>query len=103
MGSNFASPRWTYFVNVYGTTGNLYYDRYEGLYHKETDEARVAVPYPGVDIVMDELEHFADCIRTQSKPETGGKEGLDSLAVVVAAIRSAEEGRAVEVAEVLDP
>ena len=103
VGSNFASPRWTYFVNVYGTTGNLYYDRYEGLYHKETDEARVAVPYPGVDIVMDELEHFADCIRTQSKPETGGKEGLDSLAVVVAAIRSAEEGRAVEVAEVLEP
>jgi predicted dehydrogenase len=101
VGSNYASPRWTYFVNVYSTMGNLFYDRYEGLYHKETDEARVAVPYPSVDIVKDELEHFADCIRTQSKPETGGEEGLNALAVVVAATRSAEEGRAVEVAEVL--
>jgi predicted dehydrogenase len=102
IGSNFASPRWTFFVNVYGTEGNLLYDRFEGLYHKETDEARIAVPYPGVDILQDELEHFADCIRGGTRPETGGKEGIDALAVVVAAIQSAEEGRAVEIAEVME-
>lgn len=102
VGSNFASPRWTFFVNVYGTQGNLFYDRFEGLYHKETDEARVAVPYDGVDILLDELDHFADCVRTGAKPETGGKEGIDALAVVVAAIKSAEQGRAVEIAEVME-
>ncbi|MDP6619189.1 MAG: Gfo/Idh/MocA family oxidoreductase, partial [Nitrospinota bacterium] len=102
VGSNFASPRWTFFINVYGTKGNLHYDRFEGLYHKETDEARVAVPYQGVDILRDELDHFSDCVRTRAKPETGGQEGIDALAVVVAAIRSAAEGRAVEIAEVME-
>ena len=102
VGSNFASPRWTFFINVYGTKGNIHYDRFEGLYHKETDEARVAVPYKGVDILRDELDHFADCVRTGAEPETGGQEGIDALAVVVAAIRSAAEGRAVEIAEVME-
>ena len=102
IGSNFASPRWTFFVYVYGTEGNLYYDRFEGLYHKVNDEARVAVPYESVDILMDELDHFADSLRNGTKPETGGKEGIDALAVVVAAIKSSEEGRAVEIAEVME-
>ncbi len=102
VGSNFASPRWTFFIHVYGTKGNIHYDRFEGLYHKETDEARVAVPYKGVDILRDELDHFADCVRTGAEPETGGQEGIDALAVVVAAIRSAAEGRAVEIAEVME-
>ncbi|MFQ5914620.1 MAG: Gfo/Idh/MocA family protein [Nitrospinota bacterium] len=101
VGSNFASARWTFFVNVYGTEGNLYYDRFDGLYHKVSDEPRGPVPYDNVDILQDELEHFAHCLRNGAQPETGGKEGIDALAVVVAAIRSAEEGRAVEIAEVM--
>ena len=101
IGSNFATPRWTYFVNVYGTKGNLYYDRFSGLYHKEEDKERVPVPYEDIDILRDVLEHFAECARGGKKPETGGSEGIEALAVVVAAIRSSETGRSVEIGEVM--
>jgi predicted dehydrogenase len=55
---------------------------------------------PGpVDPVVDQLREFARVIRDGVTPEVGGEEGLEVVAVLEAAVASAEQGRAVEVAE----
>jgi predicted dehydrogenase len=61
----------------------------------------VAIEYQANDAIVDELEEFAAAVRGQCKPEVGGDYGTTSLAVIRAGIRSAREGRRVEVAEVL--
>jgi predicted dehydrogenase len=49
------------------------------------------------DTIREELEEFAACIRHGGRPETCGWWGARNLAVVMAGIASAREGRAVEV------
>jgi predicted dehydrogenase len=51
--------------------------------------------------VVEEIEEFTRCIRTEEKPEIGGDVALRNLAVVLAAVDSAESGRPVEVASLL--
>jgi len=51
--------------------------------------------------LAEEAREFADCIRNRKVPETGGLEGLQALAVVLAAIQAAKTGEAVSVAKVL--
>ncbi|MBI2131931.1 MAG: Gfo/Idh/MocA family oxidoreductase [Candidatus Tectomicrobia bacterium] len=61
------------------------------------------VPLPGMpDMIQDELEDFAEAVRTGRAPETGPVEGLFALAVVEGSCVSAERGRPVEVKELLD-
>jgi predicted dehydrogenase len=52
--------------------------------------------------LVEELEEFAAAARGQGKHEVAGEEATRSLAVVHAGILSAREGRAVEVAEILN-
>jgi predicted dehydrogenase len=47
------------------------------------------------------MEEFAHCVRTGARPETDGYWAARNLAVIKAGVRSAREGRAVEVAEIL--
>jgi predicted dehydrogenase len=42
-----------------------------------------------------EIEHFIECVRSDSRPCTDGRHGRDVVAVLEAAERSAREGRAV--------
>jgi predicted dehydrogenase len=53
------------------------------------------------DPVREELEEFADAVRGKGKPEMDGEASTRSLAVLRAGIKSAREGRRVEVAEIL--
>jgi predicted dehydrogenase len=48
-----------------------------------------------------ELDEFAAAVRGRGEPEMNGEKGTASLAVILAGIQSAREGRRVEVAEVL--
>lgn len=48
------------------------------------------------DPVAEQLLEFARCVREGGVPETGGPEGLAVVRMIEAAVRSAEEGRAVE-------
>jgi predicted dehydrogenase len=50
----------------------------------------------------EQLEEFADCIRGKKRPEVGAKEAIAALAVIYAALRSAETGRTVAVKEVME-
>ncbi len=61
----------------------------------------VPVPCEKNDTIREELEEFADAVRGNGKPEMGGEASTRSLAVLRAGIKSAREGRRVEVAEIL--
>ena len=53
------------------------------------------------DAIMDELDEFAAAVRGEAEPEMDGERSTQSLAVILAGIKSAKEGRRVEVAEIL--
>jgi predicted dehydrogenase len=53
------------------------------------------------DPIVEELEEFAAAVRGDGEPEMDGEKSTASLAVLLAGIKSAREGRRVEVKEVL--
>jgi predicted dehydrogenase len=53
------------------------------------------------DPIVDELDEFAAAVRGDGEPEMDGERSTRSLAVLLAGIKSAKEGRRVEVKEVL--
>lgn len=97
LGANYAHPHLR-FTHVLGTGGNLRWDSAFGLFH-ETEEERTNIPYPDNDTLQEEIDEFAGCILTGSKPEVDGKGGLRALAVIEAAWLSQQRGRPVELAE----
>jgi len=61
----------------------------------ETAQGRSQIEFEPRDMLVEELEEFARCVRGESTPETGGPEGLRALRVIRAAIASHETGRTV--------
>jgi predicted dehydrogenase len=59
------------------------------------------VPCAKNDSIVEELEEFARAVRGETQPEMDGERSTASLAVILAGIRSAKEGRSVEVKEIL--
>jgi predicted dehydrogenase len=53
------------------------------------------------DTIVEELEEFARAVRGEAEPEMDGEKSTASLAVILAGIKSAREGRRVEVSELL--
>jgi predicted dehydrogenase len=124
LGSNFVTP-WVNYCNIYGTEANLhltielparkpdetpgqygdhwnYADRKSALFLKRKGEdQKIKVDLEPGEILTEEVKEFADCIRNHKIPETGGLEGLQALAVILAAIQAARTGEAVSLAKVL--
>ena len=115
LGSNYASPKanWIY---VYGTKANLLcsltlpevpfeeylkiwpvVDRYTQLllFEKGKDGPQ-EIPLTEGDIILEQIDELADCIRTGAQPETDGQGALAALALIRAAIDSARTGKPVE-------
>jgi predicted dehydrogenase len=65
------------------------------------EQAARAIATEQNDTIREELEEFARCVRTGARPETDGFWAARNLAVIKAGARSAREGRAVEVAEIV--
>ncbi len=115
LGSNYCSPKANY-VYVFGTKANLLctvtlpnvpfaeylkiwpsVDRYTRLTLFELDkDGGKDISLPVGDPVLEEIDEFADCIRTGAKPETGGESSLAALALIRAAIESAKTGNPVK-------
>ena len=103
LNASYASASEYYLMNVYGKDMTAYYDLHNGLRLLKRGESQpVAVPCTSNDTLVEELEEFAAAARGQRQHEVGGEEATRSLAVVRAGILSAREGRAVEVAEILN-
>lgn len=102
LNASYASASEYYMMNVYGKEATAYYDLHRGLtFLKRGTDKPAPVSCGETDTLVEELEEFAAAVRLGTPPEVGGEYATTSLAVVRAGLRSAREGRTVEVAEVL--
>jgi predicted dehydrogenase len=98
----YASAGEFYLMNIYGKEATAYYDLHNGLRVQKRHSNKVdPVPCVKNDTIVEELEEFARAVRGDGEPEMDGEKGTASLAVLLAGIRSAHEGRRVEIAEIL--
>ena len=102
LNASYASAAEGYVMNIYGKEASAFYDLHQGLrFAKRGGPAFEFVPCAKNDALVEELEEFAGAVRGERKPEMGGEAATRSLAVIRAGIRSAREGRRVEVADIL--
>jgi predicted dehydrogenase len=101
--ASYASASEFYMMNIYGKDASAYYDLYSGLRHLSRGETKPRPVATGNnDTIREELDEFVHCVRTGAKPETDGWWASRNLAVIKAGVRSASEGRAVAVHEILE-
>ncbi|MDO8586675.1 MAG: Gfo/Idh/MocA family oxidoreductase [Armatimonadota bacterium] len=100
LGSNYATPA-VHYVNIYGTKANLYSGFGSQLRVLRSDRTEEVIHGPNVDDRLEELEDFGECIRMGKRPEVDGEVGIRNLAVVLAALKSSQEGRPVKLEELL--
>jgi predicted dehydrogenase len=102
LNASYASASEYYLMNIYGKEASAYYDLHQGLrFLRRGDSSSEAVRCAKNDAIVDELEEFARAVRGDGEPEMDGERSTRSLAVLLAGIRSAKEGRRVTVEEVL--
>ena len=102
LNASYASASEYYLLNIYGKEASAYYDLHQGLrFLKRGSQRAVQVAYPEQDAIVAELDEFAAAVRGTGTLEMDGEKSTASLAVLLAGITSAREGRRVEVAEIL--
>jgi predicted dehydrogenase len=102
LNASYASASEYYLMNIYGKEASAYYDLHQGLrFLKRGATAANAVACEKNDPIVEELEEFANAVRGDGEPEMDGEKSTRSLAVLLAGIKSAREGRRIEVEEVL--
>lgn len=103
LSASYASASEYYLMNIYGKEATAYFDLFGGLRCLTRGAERPEnISVEKNDTIREELEEFACCIRSGGKPEVDADRAVASLAVIRAGIRSAAEGRRVEVAEILE-
>jgi predicted dehydrogenase len=102
LNASYASAGEYYLMNIYGKDATAYYDLHQGLriFSKSSNKVE-AIQTQKNDAIMDELDEFAAAVRGEAEPEMDGERSTESLAVILAGIKSAREGRRVEVKEIL--
>src|SRR5437667_3826002 len=102
LNASYASASEYYLLNLYGKEASADYDFHQGLRFLKRGAAKAEpVNCQKNDPIVEELEEFAAAVRGDAGPEMDGERGTASLAVLLAGIRSAKEGRRVEVKEIL--
>ena len=102
LNASYASASEYYLVNIYGKERTAYYDMHSGLRVLRRGESKAdPVPCAENDPIVEELEEFRRAVRGDGEPEMDGEKSTASLAVILAGIKSAREGRRVTLAEVL--
>ncbi|HWM45205.1 MAG TPA: Gfo/Idh/MocA family oxidoreductase, partial [Burkholderiales bacterium] len=102
LNASYASASEYYLMNIYGKEASAYYDLHAGLrWLKRGSTQAEAVSVRKNDPIVEELEEFARAVRGDGEPEMDGERSTRSLAVLLAGIKSAKEGRRIEVKEVL--
>ena len=103
LNASYASAAEYYVMNIYGKEASAHYDVDHGLrFVKRGAQGARQVSCTASDPIASELAEFGGAVRGQGEPEMDGEKGTTSLAVVLAGIKSAREGRTVRVAELLD-
>jgi predicted dehydrogenase len=101
LNASYASASEYYLMNIYGKEASAYYDLHQGLrFLRRGAEKSESVSVKKNDPIVDELDEFAAAVRGEAEPEMDGERSTRSLAVLLAGIRSAKEGRRIEIEEV---
>jgi predicted dehydrogenase len=100
LGTSFVVPR-NVSVAVRGTGGSAINDEDGTRFYLQdaSDPAPGEQPVEVIDTIADELGEYVRAIQGETKPETGGTEGLEVVAVLEAAVASSESGRAESVSD----
>jgi predicted dehydrogenase len=102
LNASYASASEYYLMNIYGKEASAYYDLHGGLrLLKRGSSQSEPVKLAKIDTFVDELDEFAVAVRGQGQPEMDGEKASRSLAVIRAGIKSAREGRRIEVDEIV--
>jgi predicted dehydrogenase len=102
LNASYASASEYYLMNIYGKEATAYYDLHNGLRILRRGGGKAdPVPCAPNDTIVEELEEFARAVRGEAEPEMDGEKSTTSLAVILAGIKSAREGRRIAVSEVL--
>ncbi|HEY2337824.1 MAG TPA: Gfo/Idh/MocA family oxidoreductase [Burkholderiales bacterium] len=102
LNASYASAGEYYLMNIYGKEATAFYDLHNGLrLQKRSSEKVEKIATEKNDAIMDELDEFAAAVRGEAEAEMDGERSTQSLAVILAGIKSAREGRRVEVKEIL--
>ena len=102
LNASYASASEYYLMNIYGKEASAYYDLHQGLrFLKRGSKTPENIAIAKNDPIVEQLEEFAAAARGEAEPEMDGERATRSLAVILAGIRSAQEGRRVEVKEIL--
>lgn len=111
LGTSFISPgsgskHHAFFLNAYGDCANFSCDRWTGMtVFRRGVEVRGRIEYEefkGFEYLGEELRDFSAAVIGDRPPEVRGEDGLQVLAVVLAAMRSSALKRPVELHEVLE-
>jgi predicted dehydrogenase len=103
LNASYASAAEHYLMNIYGKEATAFYDLHHGLFVLRRGGTRAEpVAVDRNDTIVEELEEFAAAVRGHGAVEMDGDRSTRSLAVIRAGIRSAREGRRIDVAEVLE-
>ena len=95
-----------YFLRIYGTEGTLHCSpvqlRLELLQNGELKEVQEEdFSSEGLQSFILQMSEFGECVLKGTRPETGGMEGLNALAVIEAMTRSVQSDSVVEVKDIL--
>ncbi len=102
LNASYASASEYYLMNIYGKDASAYYDLHQGLrWLRRGNDKAESIEVRKNDPIADELEEFAAAVRGDAEVEMDGERSTRSLAVLLAGIKSAREGRRVEVKEIL--
>jgi predicted dehydrogenase len=102
LNASYASASEYYLMNLYGKEASAYYDFHQGLrFLKRGAKVSTPVATEKNDTLVEELEEFARAVRGEGEPEMDGERSTASLAVILGGIRSAKEGRRIEMQEIL--
>ena len=102
LNASYASASEYYLMNIYGKEASAFYDLHQGLrFLRRSIDRFEVIETRKNDPIVEELEEFAAAVRGETEPEMDGERSTASLAVILAGIKSAKEGRRVEVREIL--
>jgi len=88
LGDAYSTPK-RHFISIYGTEGHLTWSRGSALV-LDRDGEKQELEFADTDAVREEVEDFANAIANDGCPEVSGEEARRALAVILAAIQSAE-------------
>src|SRR5438045_7213627 len=99
LNASYASASEYYLLNIYGKERTAYYDMRSGLRILRRGAAEAAaVPCGETDPIIEELEEFMRAACGDGEPEMDGEKSTASLGMILAGIKSAQEGGGVTVA-----